>query len=404
MKLLLALTAALALIAAPTLTRPAEACSCLPPDIANAYANDTDLLTVTIIARYWGPTQTVYNAQVLRSYKGCKPTGQLIRLVTPTSSAACGVTLQPKRRYVIAGNALWPKVLAIHQCNFIKQWNTLTPGERDFLDGRMICCQGGCKCGDGTDPVACFADPCTVSSCPEGECTANYCGGCNAEYYTDSGHLVCNPCETDADCAWNQHCSLFGTCRSGCTSDLECETDQWCRPTQSGEGDCTPLAQQGEPCGGFVPPWAVEKCAPGLACADTTPNIADLPGVCSAPCKSNADCDLGDYCAGDGVCRTDGTCYAPADCSTQGNAWIHILCVGYPTCPFGKCDWKCGTPLQCKDVSGLDFGPCDMMLGWGMVNGECAPVSGCSALGYTFYGSPEECAKACNVLTSGGLP
>ena len=44
-------------------------------------------------------------------------------------------------------------------------------------------------------PVECFADPCTVESCPEfpeAECVANYCEGCWADFYLDEEWLDCN--------------------------------------------------------------------------------------------------------------------------------------------------------------------------------------------------------------------
>uniref|UniRef100_A0A915HVP2 Uncharacterized protein n=1 Tax=Romanomermis culicivorax TaxID=13658 RepID=A0A915HVP2_ROMCU len=42
------------------------------------------------------------------------------------------------------------------------------------------------SCPPGTPVVRCKADPCSVNSCPKypnAECRANYCGGCNADFY-----------------------------------------------------------------------------------------------------------------------------------------------------------------------------------------------------------------------------
>ena len=52
-------------------------------------------------------------------------------------------------------------------------------------------------CPDGTQPVNCFVDPCQYAQCPavEGaECEANYCGGCNAEWFLD-GEDVTESCQ-----------------------------------------------------------------------------------------------------------------------------------------------------------------------------------------------------------------
>ena len=52
-------------------------------------------------------------------------------------------------------------------------------------------------CADGTDPVACFVNPCDVNACPaypDAECVADYCGGCNARFYDEDGTEVTEDC------------------------------------------------------------------------------------------------------------------------------------------------------------------------------------------------------------------
>lgn len=54
-------------------------------------------------------------------------------------------------------------------------------------------------------------------------------------------------------------------------------------------------------------------------------------------------------------------------------------------------------PLTCDDLAGEDFGMCEMVLGYGVVNGACQAVSGCSlpddiVLAETF----EECEEVCH--------
>ena len=64
---------------------------------------------------------------------------------------------------------------------------------------------------------------------------------------------------------------------------------------------------------------------------------------------------------------------------------------------------ECGQNLEeCEDLSGLDFGPCAMVLGIGYVNGECSYVSGCGwqidGIDYinAFYDSIDDCNEQCN--------
>jgi len=66
---------------------------------------------------------------------------------------------------------------------------------------------------------------------------------------------------------------------------------------------------------------------------------------------------------------------------------------------------------ECIDLSGLDFGPCAMVLGIGYVNGECSYVSGCgwilNGIDYSdaFFDSIDECSSACfeNSFTPGDI-
>jgi len=72
-----------------------------------------------------------------------------------------------------------------------------------------------------------------------------------------------------------------------------------------------------------------------------------------------------------------------------------------------ECELMCGETVfvePCSDLLGVDFGPCDMFLGFGIVNGQCAPISGC---GYTIGGmdysmaifsTVEECEEICNLI------
>ena len=48
-------------------------------------------------------------------------------------------------------------------------------------------------CADGSNPVNCLVDPCTVERChghPDAKCVADYCGGCNARYYENGMEIT----------------------------------------------------------------------------------------------------------------------------------------------------------------------------------------------------------------------
>lgn len=67
-------------------------------------------------------------------------------------------------------------------------------------------CKGTCPCKAPCDKdiVNCVDDPCRTATCekfPEAKCVANFCGGCNAEFFVDGKKVDCNPrtCLKDGD-------------------------------------------------------------------------------------------------------------------------------------------------------------------------------------------------------------
>lgn len=184
-----------------------------------------------------------------------------------------------------------------------------------------------------------------------------------------------------------------------CSTDADCAKDEWCRQAEDGGAECVPFVGIGDSCGGFTLPWYFEQCLPGLVC-DFPNYIADAPGVCRATCNGSEECPEEEYCTASGVCRGDGTCQYATDCNADGNTWPHIECVGHATCPmFGdgeQCGWQCGAP-ECIDLVGVDFGPCDAVLGYGVMFGQCGTISGCDAQGQALFGSLEDCQASCEL-------
>jgi hypothetical protein len=171
--------------------------------------------------------------------------------------------------------------------------------------------------------------------------------------------------------------------------------------TQTGSAECTPFQTEGEACGGFTPAWAALRCGPSLVCTDVPPYLVDAPGTCRRPCASGADCGAAQYCARAGVCRDDGACFEPLDCDAAGNQYAHPACKGYGECTAAVCGWQCGDP-GCREVGSVDFGPCDAVLGFGVVGGQCVTISGCDAGGYTLWPTLVDCQGDC--VKPGGGP
>lgn len=70
-----------------------------------------------------------------------------------------------------------------------------------------------------------------------------------------------------------------------CTLDSDCDSDKWCRKTESGSNVCVDFVGEGDRCEGFVLPSFLERCEPGLICVPTEPT-GDVPGIC-ATCNYN---------------------------------------------------------------------------------------------------------------------
>ena len=357
---------AVALMAAAQVATPAvaDACSCLPPDIARSYNYATDVVKVTVLRtlRRAPPNRVRYLARVHEAFKGCLQHRDRVILETASSSAACGMHLERRGTYLINGTrppviaASARPVLSIHSCDYNRRFGDLTDADLEFLYSRYNCCKGECVCTDGSQPVNCFVDPCQVSRCdvPGAECVSNYCGGCNAEWYDEMGTRVCDG-------------------EDACLTDDDCAADTWCRPNEAGVGECVPFSGPGGSCNGYVLPWTRERCEPGLICVPQEPT-GDIPGTCAA-----CSYDGMPYQAGDSFPSTDGcnscTCF-------EGGMIACTLRACFPLeCAPGECGPPLGMPnYLCPDgVTVAGPGDCvrneEGICGWEIVTcpDECTP-------------------------------
>ena len=394
---------ALVLLFTSTVTvSSAEACSCALSSVQTSYYSADDVFVGRVAYSAQVGFMKWYVVRVRFTLKGCLKTGQWVYLRTAAESVACGLNLNVGQTYYLNGtqtsNGWSVPVLAVNSCAHNKKVSDLTSDEREWLLGRYNCCGDSCACVDGTPPVSCFANPCDMVDCPAGDCVANYCGGCYADYFNALGEPMCAPCDKDSDCPGTQHCSLEHMCVWNCEDNDDCNPGYWCSPMQNSEGqECRAYQTEGEACGGTTPAWAAMKCLPELVCADFSSFQPAGGGICRKPCESNADCASGQYCGSGNVCREDGSCQLFSDCNVEGNLYMTPFCIGYPVCSEEQCGWICGNP-QCPDVEAVDFGPCDAELGWAHLDGVCTLVSGCDGQGYSFYETSTACQAACGQL------
>jgi hypothetical protein len=173
-------------------------------DLSYHFNNSDMTVKATILNQGTRGMDRYFLAQVERQYSGCDiqyTSGRTEEIIlrTSTSSAACGVGLTTGETYVLStyntGDAYRGRnIYSIGLCNYHTQEGFLTRSESEFLNSRQRDCprQGISECGDGSFPVSCLVDPCmTAPLCRGGDCEANYCGGCNYEYFDIEGTKVC---------------------------------------------------------------------------------------------------------------------------------------------------------------------------------------------------------------------
>ena len=106
-------------------------------------------------------------------------------------------------------------------------------------------------------------------------------------------------------------------------------------------------------------------------------------------------------------------CQMPVDCFADPCEVSE--CISYPDaeCVANYCEgcWTdyylngelitCDLTMDCVDLTGIDFGPCDMALGTGGIHDNCEYISGCDwvvdSVDYTaaFFNSMDDCIEAC---------
>ena len=113
-------------------------------------------------------------------------------------------------------------------------------------------------------------------------------------------------------------------------------------------------------------------------------------------CDKDEECRPEQYCASDNACREDGSCVLHVDCIDLENQYAKPRCVGYGQCEIEEqtCEWICGDS-RCIDLKGVDLGACEMLLGYGVREGSCMPISGCGAGEFVFFETQAECQRAC---------
>ncbi|XP_035663466.1 uncharacterized protein LOC118407154 [Branchiostoma floridae] len=104
--------------------------------------------------------------------------------------------------------------------------------------GAMADCNGD-GCPDDKPMARCMMDPCDVTSCsanPDATCVADYCGGCNANFFDRSGEPACcggegQSCDTGRPIGRQDDCTcqrgLVCFPNEGSFTKGTCQTEEW---------------------------------------------------------------------------------------------------------------------------------------------------------------------------------
>lgn len=226
-------------------TQRAQACDCVEANLQQHYAkSDLVFIGQSLLSFDFG-SKRLFLTTVEETFKGCAPKRRMMWLDTERSTAACGAEFAFGQRTLIHANRAKSLFFFGHQtsaCSGNRLVSQLSPKELAFLNSREVCCGEKCGCADGSEPVQCLVDPCTVTDPCQGEgavtCKPNYCGGCNAEYFNAKDEPVClgneepSPaCLGDQDCNEDQYCGVGGECLDdgACRANVDCNlpANQW---------------------------------------------------------------------------------------------------------------------------------------------------------------------------------
>lgn len=143
------------------------------------------------------------------------------------------------------------------------------------------------------------------------------------------------------------------------------------------------------------------KCAPIGGCGSNEhvffDDMRDCEAACFSPsCKDHSEEFYGNckmvigYGVVDGECASIGGCNRTADLFDSMSACEQACEVGIATTSV----ITASTPSTCVDFTDEFFGPCKMILGYGLVDGACTTLGGCNRTDDMFQ-SMEECEAVC---------
>lgn len=191
--------------------------------------------------------------------------------------------------------------------------------------------------------------------------------------------------ETACFALWDPVCGC-----NGVTYGNECEAENWGGVTSWTSGECTGQSECLDLAGidfGDCEAWlgfaVLDGTCTGMSgCGYVVDNVDYSPyfyeteaecGACEANCLDVGAVDFGECDFPLGIALINGTCQSISGCdwTVDGVDYSPYFYTEMQDCQ------ACQPTAECLDLAEIDFGACTMVLGLGLINGQCQTISGC---------------------------
>ena len=245
-----------------------------------------------------------------------------------------------------------------------------------------IQCTSSAQCSGSTPICDGTSSTCVACNGDQGSSATDACSSAGSPFCFLAGSMAgqCGKCTTSTDCdghTGNVCNSTTGLCVTGCLSDTDCPSGDWCNGMAPATGTCVPKLANGT----VLPstPAAVATCTAAVGTRVCVSGVCDAKdSTCGyangdGPCSNVSQCRSDTCIAASMTCEPTGFCSGATDCSAAEFCDSSGACA--PKLPSGA---ACAGAGQCQSAA-CDQGVCDGITASGngvLCTASSAPRSG----------------------------